>query len=53
MKSIYLTGFMGAGKTTIGKALGEYLEMPVFDTDEEIEKIEKQTISEILSSAAY
>ncbi|MED3571656.1 shikimate kinase [Cytobacillus praedii] len=47
MKSIYLTGFMGAGKTTIGKALGEYLEMPVFDTDEEIEKKEKRTISEI------
>lgn len=47
MKSIYLTGFMGAGKTTIGKALGEYLEMPVFDTDEEIEKNEKLTISEI------
>lgn len=47
MKSIYLTGFMGAGKTTIGKALGEYLKMPVFDTDEEIEKKEVLTISEI------
>lgn len=47
MKSIYLTGFMGAGKTTIGKALGEYLKMPVFDTDQEIEKIEARTINEI------
>ncbi|WP_102274585.1 shikimate kinase [Cytobacillus massiliigabonensis] len=47
MKAIYLTGFMGAGKTTIGKALGEYLEMPVFDTDEEIEVKETLTISEI------
>lgn len=47
MKSIYLTGFMGAGKTTIGKALGKYLEMPVFDTDQEIEKKEKRTINEL------
>jgi shikimate kinase len=47
MKSIYLTGFMGAGKTTIGKALGKYLEMPVFDTDQKIEKKEKRTINEL------
>ncbi|MBP2240861.1 shikimate kinase [Cytobacillus eiseniae] len=47
MKSIYLTGFMGAGKTTVGKALGEYLEIPIFDLDAEIEKKECCTIQSI------
>lgn len=37
MKSIYLIGFMGAGKTSIGHALGEKLGLPVFDTDSLIE----------------
>lgn len=47
MESIYLIGFMGAGKTTVGKALAEYLTIPVFDIDEEIEKKENRSISEI------
>ncbi len=47
MKAIYLTGFMGAGKTTIGKALGEKLKLPVYDSDERIAEIEKRTITEI------
>ncbi|KAA0549439.1 shikimate kinase [Bacillus sp. BGMRC 2118] len=38
MKAIYLTGFMGAGKTTIGKELSMYLTIPVLDSDKEIEK---------------
>ncbi len=33
MKSIYLTGFMGAGKTTIGQKLAGKLRLPVYDTD--------------------
>ncbi len=45
MDSIYLIGFMGAGKTTIGKELGRYLQLPVFDTDEEIVKSEKRSIN--------
>lgn len=47
MKPIYLTGFMGAGKTTIGKELGQYLSMTVFDTDEVIQNVMHQTINEI------
>lgn len=47
MNSIYLIGFMGAGKTTIGKELGRYLELPVFDTDEEIVKRENKSINQL------
>ncbi|MDF0727785.1 shikimate kinase [Cytobacillus sp. S13-E01] len=38
MKAIYLTGFMGAGKTTIGRELAGFLGCQVIDTDEYIEK---------------
>lgn len=38
---------MGSGKTTIGKALSECLNIPVFDTDEEITRNTNQTITEI------
>ncbi|WP_416827209.1 shikimate kinase [Ectobacillus polymachus] len=38
MKALYITGFMGSGKTTIGKELGLRWNMPVIDTDEEIER---------------
>lgn len=37
MKAVYLTGFMGSGKTTIGQLLGKELQMDVFDTDHYIE----------------
>lgn len=47
MKSIYLTGFMGAGKTTVGKRLGEKLNFPVYDSDEMIIKNEQRSIEEI------
>ena len=49
LRSIYLIGFMGAGKTTIGKNLANLLELPVIDTDMEIEKREGKKISEIFS----
>lgn len=37
-KSIFLIGFMGAGKTTIGQVLGEKTGLPVIDTDELFEE---------------
>jgi len=46
MKSIYLTGFMGAGKTSIGHALGEKLGLAVYDTDSLIEEKSGERISE-------
>ncbi|WP_339146847.1 MULTISPECIES: shikimate kinase [unclassified Sutcliffiella] len=47
MKSIYLTGFMGAGKTTIGQALATKLNFPVYDTDTLIEQNMELEINDI------
>lgn len=47
MTTVFLTGFMGAGKTTIGKALANELNLSLFDTDELIEKTLNKTINDI------
>ena len=47
MDTIFLTGFMGAGKTTVGKELGRRLSVAMFDTDELIEGFCKKSISTI------
>ncbi len=44
---IILLGYMGSGKTTIGKFLAEKLYLPFFDLDKYIEDKEKNSISEI------
>ena len=45
--NILLTGFMGAGKTTVGKKLSKRLGYFFIDTDREIEKEQGCSISEI------
>jgi shikimate kinase len=50
MKNIYLIGFMGSGKTTIGRALSECLNISVIDTDEEIIRTTGRSISEIFET---
>ena len=44
---VYLIGYMGAGKTTITKSLADELHLPFYDTDQEIEKNQKRSVSEI------
>jgi shikimate kinase len=44
---IYMVGFMGSGKTTIGRHLARKLGWNFFDTDAEIEAAEKTTIAQI------
>jgi shikimate kinase len=46
---IYLVGFMGAGKTTVGRELATRIEAPFFDLDELIESAEKMTIREMFA----
>lgn len=46
---IYMVGFMGAGKTTIGRELALRIEAPFFDLDELIESAEKLTIREMFA----
>jgi len=46
-RSIVLVGLMGAGKTKIGRRLAARLNLPFFDSDEEIETAAGETIEEI------
>lgn len=46
-KNIYLVGFMGVGKSTVGHRLAEKLGYPFFDTDDEIESSLGLKISQI------
>lgn len=47
MERIILVGFMGAGKTTLGKVLAETLSIPFYDSDVLIEKRTNSSISSI------
>lgn len=46
-KNIVLIGFMGSGKTSVGKRLSLVLKREFIDTDDFIEKREGMTINEI------
>ena len=46
---IFLVGFMGAGKTTVGRALAAYLEYDFFDLDELIEARASKSVREIFA----
>jgi shikimate kinase len=44
---VYLTGFMGAGKSTVARALAKRLDWQVEDIDERVEKRERRDIATI------
>ena len=46
---IYLIGFMGAGKTTVARALARRLDWRAVDIDELIEAREHQTVADVFS----
>jgi shikimate kinase len=47
---IFLCGFMGAGKSTIGKALAQKLEEPFYDLDKQVEELAGQSIPQIFET---
>jgi len=47
---IFLTGFMGAGKTVTGRRLAALLEVPFVDLDERIEAASGRRVREILEN---
>ncbi len=49
-KNIILTGFMGTGKTTLGRLLAKRLGYKFIDTDAQIERQSGQTIAELFQT---
>lgn len=49
MSNVILIGYMGCGKSTVGKRLSYRLKMPYVDTDKLIENKEGMTISDIFA----
>lgn len=49
-KSVVLIGFMGTGKTTVGRLLAEKLSAPFEEIDEQIEKERGRSIAEIFAT---
>jgi len=48
--NLYLVGFMGTGKTTIGRAVAQRLDFTLLDTDHEIERQQGRTIADIFQN---
>ena len=52
MIRIFLTGYMGAGKTTLGKAFARELNVPFIDLDWYIEERFHKSIRELFTERA-
>ena len=50
MKRVYLVGFMGSGKSAIGKRLGTLMNLPFYDMDTEIADRTGMTIPQIFET---
>jgi shikimate kinase len=46
-RKVYLVGFMGAGKTSVGRKLARLIQADFFDLDREVERAERLAIPEI------
>jgi shikimate kinase len=49
--NLYLVGFMGTGKTTVGRAAAQRLGFAYLDSDHEIERMQGKTVAEIFAGA--
>lgn len=48
--NLYLVGFMGTGKTTVGRAVAHRLGFELLDSDHEIERLQGKTVADIFAS---
>jgi len=48
--NLYIVGFMGTGKSTVGRALAQRLHMEFVDSDHEIERVSGRKITEIFET---
>ncbi|MFK7762865.1 MAG: shikimate kinase [Roseobacter sp.] len=48
-KTVVMVGMMGAGKTAVGRALAQLLNVPFLDSDHEIEAAANMTVPEIFA----
>ncbi len=48
--NLYLVGFMGTGKSTVGRQLARQLAFKFFDSDHEIERLQGQPVSQIFAA---
>src|SRR5260370_38013393 len=51
VRALFLVGFMGAGKSSVGRALGERLGWTFVDLDERIERREGRAVAELFRSS--
>ncbi len=49
-RALVFVGLMGAGKSVIGKRVATMLHLPFYDSDNEIEKASKMTITELFKT---
>ena len=47
--NVYLTGFMGSGKTSVGRQLAKLLKRPFKDLDEEVELTANRSVAELFA----
>jgi shikimate kinase len=51
MSHIFLVGFMGAGKSTVGRMVADRLSLPFADLDEMVEQAAGRTVAQIWSGS--
>ncbi|TLM80344.1 MAG: shikimate kinase [Actinobacteria bacterium] len=51
MSHVFLIGFMGSGKSTVGRLVAERLGLPFVDIDETIERTTRRTISQLFADS--
>jgi shikimate kinase len=47
--NLYLVGFMGTGKTTVGRAVAQKLGFQLLDSDHEIERLRQRPVAQIFA----